>query len=67
MATSDVKQVTLTLTEPELEELWRILDREVHEVHAELRRTEHPSYRQGLAGEESVLRRLAEKVKALRG
>jgi hypothetical protein len=67
MAAAEVKQVTLTLTEVELEELWRILDREVREVHAELRRTDAPAYREGLASEQSVLRALAEKVRALRG
>lgn len=53
----------IMLTEEERLELVGILERELADDHAELRRTESPSFREMMKKEEQLVRRLLEKVR----
>ncbi len=56
---------TLTLNSTEREELLRLLETSLKEIHAERRRTEAPRYHEEVVQEETLLKNLIEKVRKL--
>jgi hypothetical protein len=57
----------LALTEPEREELLRLLEQELTEVHAERRRTEAPDYRDQLRRRETLIQGLVGRLRPVGG
>jgi hypothetical protein len=65
MATQQSRIYNLALDEEERKELLQVLDHCVTETRDEKRHTDSPQYRDSIAGEESRLRALLEKVRQL--
>jgi hypothetical protein len=66
MAAKTIVQYQLTLNEDERNELLRLLDDCVVEIHAEIRRTEAPEYHDKLRSKETLIRALTERVRGLK-
>ncbi|HLW68115.1 MAG TPA: hypothetical protein VKS79_22550 [Gemmataceae bacterium] len=65
MAANSGAQYQLTLNDQERDELLRLLDDSVVEIHAEIRRTEAQEYHDQLRAKEKMIRALTERVRGL--
>jgi hypothetical protein len=57
------KELTLTLTQEEREQLLRILEQALRDKHVEVHRTEAPNYREYVQREEALLERLVDQLR----
>jgi len=65
MAAQQTQDLVLTLTSDEHQELLRLLEASLVDIHGESRRTEAPGYQQKVHRQESIIRSLTEKVRQL--
>lgn len=66
-STNKPTEYVLNLTAEERNELLRLVNEALVEVHTERRRTEAPAYQETVHREESLIRSLAEKLRRLGG